>query len=162
MLSPTGKFWASVVLALTIVGTYYAFSSKITISPSELIETTNLYTTPFAIKNESLLPLRSIKTVWKFREIISENGTPIKFNGPYVRAVLPDIPFLESGESSTVFPPKLYEPIKEARKLNHLDLEVVVLYRPYLLPFSRSKELRFVTVKGANDTFRWITKATSE
>jgi len=162
MLSPTGTFWALVALILTILGTYYAFSPKISITPSELIETTNLYTTPFTIKNESLLPLRSIKTVWKFREIISENGKPIKFNGPYVRAVLPDIPFLESGESTTVFPPKFYEPIKEARNLNHLDLEVVVLYRPYLLPFSRSKDLRFVTVKGANNTFRWITKATSE
>jgi hypothetical protein len=162
ILSPTGKFAASVALILAIVETYYAFSPKISITPTELIDTLNPYSTPFIIKNESLLPLRSIEPVWKFREIISKNGKPIYFNGPYVRTVSPAIPSLESGESTSIFLPELYKPIKEAKSLNHLDIEVVVLYRPYLLPYKRSKELRFVTIKGAGNTFRWITKAISE
>ncbi len=160
LLSPTGKVATALALFLTIVGTYYAFSPKLSINPSNSLDPTRPFATPFVVRNDSLLPINSIELKLKFGKIVLENGATlfgVKEAG--FMTGLPPIPKLDSGEESTFllpYPPFLSPPVKFA------DVSVELTYSPSLLPFKKKLLKRFMTVKASDETFHWISRALSE
>jgi hypothetical protein len=164
LLSPTGKFAASVALFLTIAGAYYAFSSKLSIYPTASLDPAKPFATPFVIKNDSLLSLSSIKLRCRLRKVIVNDNVILlgskdgeketTFNSINI---IP-IPFLAAGEESTLFLPfpNLEYPITFA------DISAEVEYSPALLPFKKKTLKRFVTVKASDGTFHWVSQALSE
>ena len=156
LLSPTGKLAASLGLFLTIVGAYYAFSPKLSITPLTSLDPNRAFMTPFVVRNDSLLSINSIELECKSSRIVLENNAEL-IGG--FKANIPPIPKLISGEESTFllpYPPNLSPPVKFA------DVLVEITYSPSLLPFKKMSLKRFITVRASDGTFHWISKALSE
>lgn len=156
MLSPTGKFAAAIALFLTIVGAYYSFTPKISISYSSPITQKDLRSTPFVVRNNSLLPVKNIRFKWYSRKTVTEKNITIK-NITFTSSDIPPVPHLEPGEASTFILPFLFrdEPMRYA------DIDISVTYQPALLPFEKEKTYRFtgqITEYGV----QWFERALSE
>jgi len=163
LISPTGKLAAAIALFLTVVGAYYAFSPKLSINPSNSLDPTKPFATPFVVKNDSLLPIKSITLKCKFRKITLQasdgDANLVGTKEAGFATNIPPIPILASGEESTFmlpYPPQFAQPVKFA------DVSAEVTYSPALLPFKKKALKRFVTVRAADGTFHWISKALSE
>ncbi len=159
-LSPTGALAASIALFLTVVGSYYAFSPKISINPSITLDPTKPFMTTFVVRNDSLLPINSIKIKCKFGKIILDNdATFIGTKEAGFTTNIPPIPSMSSGEESTFLLPY---PTQFIQQVKFADVSAEITYSPSLLPFKKKALKRFVTVSSENGTFRWISKAISE
>ncbi len=158
LLSPTGKIAATIALILTVVGSYYTFSLKLTIEPKESLDPSNPFATPFIIRNDSLLGVYSINLKTGIREVYAK-GSDNKFSNFGTMTDVPPIPKLDSGEPTTFF---ITFPFKTPSPITSADIEIMVSYRPVLLPFNRNKSLRFVTIQAKNGTLHWVPKAISE
>lgn len=162
-------FWKIVVgilafssSVLTVVGTYYAFSPKLTISPSHSLDQTTPLSTKFEIRNDSLFKVKDLKPVCK-NVIIKMVGGGGIFNktGKYaIRNSDPPVPYLDSGESTSFFLPESY--VGFGAPIESADVIISVEYRPQFLLFSKEKRARFVTEKALDGTLKWTPKAISE
>lgn len=158
LLSPTGKIAATVALFLTIVGTYYTFSLKLTIEPKESLDASDPFATPFLVRNDSLLGVYSINLKTGIREVYAK-GSDNRFSEFATMTDVPPIPKLDPGEPTTFF---ITFPFKTPSPITSADVEIMVSYRPVLLPFKRKKSLRFVTAQAKDGTLHWIPKALAE
>lgn len=156
LLSPTSRFWASVVLCLTIFGSWYAFSPKLFVTYSSPLNQTDLRSTPFVVRNNSLLSIKNICIACYSKKTITEHN--LTFLGiTFKNSDIPPIPSLDPGEGSTFFLPFMFknEPIIYA------DIEILVSYYAKFLPFKKEKSFRFngqITDNG----IRWFEKSLSE
>ena len=144
LLSPNGKIAATIALFLTVVGSYYTFSLKLTIEPKESLDPSNPFATPFIIRNDSLLGVYSINLKTGIREVYAK-GSNNKFSNFGTMTDMPPIPKLDPGEPTTFF---ITFPFKTPSPITSADIEIMVSYRPVLLPFNRNKSLRFVTMQA--------------
>jgi hypothetical protein len=150
-----GKFLA---LYLSIVGSYYAFSPKIFIAPADTLDPSQLFATPFVVRNESLLSVNSIRIRCGIRNLITTENTRVVGIDTELRDARP-IPHLEPLEATTIILPF---PFSRGVPLKTADVDVIVSYRPALLPFDKQKRIRFRTAEAKDGTLHWYPKAISE
>lgn len=132
---------------LTIVLAYYAFSSKLSITPSGSLNPSDPFATPFVLQNDSLLWVNLVKPYHcSLRKITTEDY--LVFQGIDTAIDAPPIPRLDPGESTAFFLPFRTVIILRA-PINYADIEVVVSYYPAFIPFyKKEKRVRFVTIKS--------------
>jgi hypothetical protein len=157
LLSPNGKIAAATALFLTVVGSYYAFSSKLAVEASPPIESTNLFTAPFVISNDGILPINSVTFYVIIRNAVNKfGGTVIAKNGKGMQPISHLIPTLQPGEKTTTGIPNPFGDIVSG------DIDLVVTYRPLLLPFEQEKVFRFGGSKESDGKLVWRHRAASE
>jgi len=156
ILSPTGKFAAAFVLLLTVSGSYYSFSPKLTISASDTLNPQKPFATKFEITNESVFRVNDVIFKYRPRGIFFNGGGSVSGEG-FLAPDKKPIPFLESGETTS-----LLLPAPPMGDVIRADIEFVVSYRPSFLPFQIHKKKRFTTEKGSDNTYHWLEKAISE
>jgi hypothetical protein len=157
LLSPRGKILAIFSLILSIILAYYTFSPKLSIDSRESINPMDPFATPFTIKNESLLAIYSIEPSVFIRNIRS--GTS-EMSHSSIFQIVPEIPEIAPGEIATFFIPF---PVKDVfSQITSADIEIIIMYRPTLLPFKLKIHKRFMTVKAQDNSLRWIPRALSE
>ncbi|HOS76153.1 MAG: hypothetical protein KBC66_10420 [Kiritimatiellae bacterium] len=158
-LSPTGQFMAGVALILTIIGTWYAFSPKLSVDLRDSLNPLDPLATPFSIRNDSLLSLNAVN----IKTRILSASTP-KYDPAIVNSLLidarPSIPVLRSGESTTFFISA--DQASYEAPFNRADVEIIVSYRPVMLPFRQERATRFSTVNSIDGSIHWAQRATSE
>ena len=159
MLDPTGKVLAALGLLLAISGTYYTLNPKLTITATGALDPLNPYSTPFVIKNESVLPLYDIDPEWHYRTMSSENNSGLN-NSKFINNIVP-VPTLSPGESTSIFMPTFIHFGGKAGRVKYIDVSVTVKFRPFI-PVPMSKGFRFVTVRTSDKAFHWLSKAISE
>jgi hypothetical protein len=164
LLSPTGKLAAGLALLLTIAGTYYAFSPKLSIYPTDSLDSTKPFATPFVVKNDSLLPITSIELNCRLQKVILNNkvtmlGSKEGENETTFKSInITPIPTLAPGEESTFFLP--FPDLTQT--VTFADISAEVSYSPALLPFKKKTLKRFVTMENSNGVLRWVAKSRSE
>lgn len=155
LLSPTGKIGTAIGLFLAV----YAFASKISVTSSESLNPSNPFATPFIIRNDSLLSLKSVTIKCGLRDVKCQGAY---FDNCYSQTRLPPIPCLKTNEPTTFLVPF---PLRGFPVLS-ADIDIIVSYKPLWfplwLPLKRQKVFRFSTCKSSNGTLHWIPRATSE
>ena len=164
LLSPTGWLCALIVFFLTIVTAYYTFAFKLSITPSKPLDPTNPFSTPFVLRNDSLLWINLVNpNMYIENEIRTDKY--ITFKGLGIHLLKPLIPKLESRES-TSFIISFDTVFKNAGKINYADIEIIISYYPAFSPslkiFQREFRTRFVAYYSKNGTVQWEHKAKSE
>jgi hypothetical protein len=163
-LSPTSRFWACVVLFLTLVGSWYAFSFRMSITPSNPLDPSDPFLTPFVLRNDSLLWINLVNPYkCKLNYVKTDRGGVFENCG--TELVNPSIPQLESGEPMTFILP-FNKTIGSIGHIVYADIEIDVAYFPALLPsikiFEQHYKKRFSTYISKNRTLQWEHKAKSE
>lgn len=152
-----GILLAGFLAFLTIITAYYTFAFKLSILPSEPIDSTNPFATPFILKNDSLLWISNVRPHRVVIRNVNKFSCKIK-----TELVAPPIPYIASGESTTFTLP-VAEFVFANEPINYLNIEIVVYYYLAFIPFYRKeKHQRFVTIQSKNGKLQWISKAMSE
>jgi hypothetical protein len=165
-LSPTSRFWTCVVLFLTLVGSWYAFSFRLSITPSNPLNSSDPFSTPFILKNDSLLWINIVNPYkCALNYVKTEKG--VVFENCGTSLVKPSIPQLEAGEPTTfMLPIPINKIIGNAGNIVNADIEIDVSYFPAFLPSFKILEKhyrkRFTTYQSKDGTLQWGHKAKSE
>jgi hypothetical protein len=128
------------------------------ISASDTLNPQEPFATKFDVKNESLFKVQNITFKYKPRDIVFTGGGSVVSKGGFLNWNKEPIPFLESGETTSLLLPKppYSSPVAKA------DIELHVSYRPAFLPFEKHKAKRFVTSVASDGSLHWMEKAISE
>jgi len=157
ILSPTGKLAAAIALILTVAGSYFSFSPKIFVEASYPMETKNLFTTPFVISNDGVLPVHSVSYHIIIRRAVNEiGGTVIANKGKGMQPTEYLVPILQAGEKATTGIPSPFGNIVSG------DIDFVVSYRPSFIPWTQEKIFRFGSSKESDGKLVWRHRASSE
>lgn len=154
LLSPTGKIAAAIALFLTVAGSYFSFSPKISVEASYPMESKNLFTTPFVISNDGILPIHSVSHTVIVRNAVNEIGGTVIIPKGYKPIDL--MPVLQPGEKSTTGIPNPFGNIVSG------DIDFVVTYRPSFIPWRQTKIFRFGGSKESDSKLIWRHRASSE
>jgi hypothetical protein len=157
-LSPTGGVCAGIAFLLTLLGTYYTFSPKISVETGETANASNPFATPFLIRNDSLLGVYAIRLRTSIRNLQAK-GSGDEMNECGTGTDVPPIPKLDSGESTSFF---VSFPFRMTSPVTRADVEIMVSYRPALLLSARSRRFRFTTVQTKDGNLHWVPKAVAE
>jgi hypothetical protein len=164
ILSPTGKFGTGVMVLLALVTAYYTFSFKLSITPSTPLDPLDPFSTPFSLRNDSLLWINFINP-YKCELKHVETDRYVKFSNLGTELIAPKIPQLESGEPTTFTLP-FNKVIGNAGRITYADIEIDVSYYPAFSPsfkfLEKHYKKRFSTYHTKNDTLQWEHKAKSE
>jgi hypothetical protein len=166
------KIIVGLSVVLTIIGTIYSLSPKVSVASYSNLNPADPFTTPFIITNNSSLPLHNVSARCKvdklegvklYEEEIECETCPIKsisLTG-YESGKTESIPQIESGESST-FICSSDIPISEDGELVNTtsttgaEITIFVRYRPSWVFWHHEQRFRFVTAKNANGQLVWI------
>jgi hypothetical protein len=154
------KFWALVVyvsVVLTIIVSLLSLSPSITVSSSQSLDVHDPLATPFLIRNESLLPIHSIKISCGINKIMY--GDHVEISNSLIFYEMPPIPILNRNEQKTFLcdvPLKFQSPITSG------DISIKVLYRPDYLFWHKRQSLRFVIRKDESGIMHWYPEPLSE
>lgn len=142
---------------LGLIMAYFKFSTKLSILPSGPIDVSNPFSTPFILKNESLLPIYNVRPHRCIIRNINNRSMGINVN-----LVAPAITRIASGETTTFILP-VSELGFENTQINYINIEIVVFYCAAFIPFyKKEKHVRFVTIKSKDGNLKWIPKSMSE
>ena len=160
----TKRFWRWIELVakflglyLSIVGSYYAFSPKLSAIPYVSLDPSNPFATPFEVRNNSILSIRSIKITGHIRNLIDARNNKV-INVGFERTI-PPIPVLNDGEATTFLIPYA---IGHPAPITYADVEIIISYRPVLLPYRNEKHIRFSTGQSEDGSLHWLPRAISE
>ena len=142
---------------IAAITAYFKFAVKLTILPSERsLDASNPFSTPFILKNESLLWITNVKPHQVISYNINDHSMKLNTN-----LVAPAILFLSSGEPTTFSLP--ISEIVFPERIFYLNIVIGVSYCPAFMPFyKKEKKFRFVTIKDKNNRLYWTSKALSE
>jgi hypothetical protein len=154
-----GNFLTSISSILSIASVFYALSPKLDIRPSITFNINNPLETPFEVKNNSLFSVKSITLTSKVRKIETMNNSSV--TGGRWEVITTPVPNLEPDESTTLTLP-FPKIINFTAPISNADIEIIITYRPLLLPYSLNKAFHFVTIKGYDNILHWSPKALSE
>lgn len=142
-------------IVFAVICAYFKFAFKLSIIPSGPIDTTNPFSTPFILKNDSLLSIYNVRP----HRCIIRNINKLSM-GVNVNLVAPPISRLAPGESTTFILP--ISELVFPEKIDFINIEIGVFYNPAFLPFyEKSKYSRFVTFQRGTK-LEWISKSMSE
>jgi hypothetical protein len=114
---------------------------------------------PFEITNSGYLPLYDVKPMLGLCEIHSQPAKRIgTSNGPLLTKFAPSFwqqKSLTMDERATVRFDDVFE-FPPPSKFGGADISIIVSYRPWILPFMREKEFRFITRQELDGKISWL------
>lgn len=161
LLTPTGTFWTSVTIVLSVVGTYYLFKTKVVIEDDKTRDPQNPLVTPFRITNGGLLTIYDVRPSCEIRLLEASNIT-VK-NVAVINAT-PTVPKLRPGEPVTVMIPTFPNPIITTVPKPPFGMIDVDVRAKYKTPLGKQKDesARFAVMVSSDGSYQWYRRALSE
>jgi hypothetical protein len=159
-LSSISQGWSILVaisVLMTILGSIYTLSTKITVAPINISYPADPLTTQFVIANDSYLPVYTVTLICDANKIhgakmtdpsVSKDGQGLKIESFKVKKAKP-ISEIAPGEKTTV--DCIFTPADQLPDWVRVD--IVVQYRPALLPWYQERRFRFATTKNYDGQF---------
>lgn len=165
LLSPSGLFWTSVSLVITILGAYFLFRTQISIEPDVSLDPSNPNATLFKITNQGVLPIYELTTDISDISARDANGYTV-MSGISMSGWGPPVFKLATAESTTVTLPTYISPLgpqRAALNIRYKDCDVTVFctYKD-LLGFDHHKLMRFQCILGTDGLARWYHKESTK
>ena len=159
-LSPLKIGWtkASLVFALLSgLQLIYSYNPKVSLEPSELIDSTTPASGPFVVHNQSMFSVYNVEVSVGDTAFERDDGRPFQFiSGVELQGNDLPIRELRADERSPV---STSEILNTSSPGPGTDMKLFVRYRPSFWPFRVKKEFRFVTVRKESGDYYWQRKA---
>lgn len=158
---------AIVSFLIAFGGFLFLIWPRISVYPNESLDPYKPFKTPFVIKNDGYLAIRSINYSFVLNKVETENyllfenievGTPAVISelGPNRTSVV-DLRFINRSIRTRDESKKIIDlPVKSA------DLHVKLTYKPYLIPYTFTDNIRFKTYIKTNGEYIWLQYHSSE
>lgn len=150
-VSSSWKIVVGISVLMSVIGTVYAFGTRVSVSPEPISDRLDPYRSPFVITNDSYLPLSDVAFSCRAfniqpNEVVDEiaktqDGRPIKLESTFGPGDA-YVPFsLEPNEKRT------FECLSAAMLLKptitNASVEIVVTYRPLWILWKQERRFRF-------------------
>lgn len=156
------RFWALFLVVGALLGfvtAIYAFLPRISVVPAMTLNSKNPLTTPFTVRNDSLLPIHNVLWSTKINKLESKKQNVVLRGGIFFQLIVgPPIKVMRPGETTSAF---LFCPIG-LPPLSSCDVALEIKYRPSFLPWIKTEYFRFTTAADANGELHWCPTAESE
>jgi len=162
LLSRIKSGWKGIVV-LSVIASLFGFIfvvyPRLEIEAGEPITQHNPFHNPLVLRNNGYLPVRDIHLTCVLKDIHTDYPKDMRILESELTITKTIVPKLSASESASI---KLQNVLGESVKVNSADIEVVIRYRPYLLPVELEKTQRFTTVRTYEDVLRWTPQALSK
>jgi hypothetical protein len=164
-LSFSWRLLAAISVLMTIIGTVYAFSPRLSVSSSSPLDPSAPFSTPFTISNDGYISVHNVGFKCSIRKIALayDQGRVPSIIGDYEpygpRLVGPIASTIAPEEKFTAFCPW---PFSNNTTVDEADIAVVVEFRQGLLPWHQEKRYRFKTVKDPGGKLHWLPQPVKE
>jgi hypothetical protein len=154
--------WQSIVALsalATLAGLAFVVYPRLTVGPGQTVLPSNPFHTPFILTNAGYLPIENIDFICGVREVIFKGSTKPNMENVHMNIANRNIPKLSASETTSIEFDRFFSkdtPIASA------DIEVLVTYRPFLLPIRMEYSQRFKTRLNHLQEFQWIPIAKSK
>jgi hypothetical protein len=158
LLSPTGLFWTSVSLIVTILSAYFLLRVQVSVEPDVSLDPSNPNATLFRITNQGVLKIYDFTRDVVDMSMRDASGNTIA-SGLQMVNWEPAVKELASTESTTITLPTYISPLgpqRAALNIRYKDCDVTIscAYRDFL-GFSHHKSIRFQCIVGTDGLAHW-------
>jgi hypothetical protein len=159
---PASLFWKFVVVLSVIVGLIAAlltFLPRLSMSSSESLDPSTPFSTPFVVSNDGLLSINDVTCYCLIRRVVIADRGDITVSNNIVYSDSLPVPNLAPGEKTTVSCPPL---LPSEPRITRADMDIVLRFRPYGLPWYREKAFRFTTEIASDKRLHWYPRSGSQ
>ena len=135
-------------LIIPVATWYLAFSSFISIPPTNSLQANKPLTIPFVIQNNSLINLRDLNVVIN---IASANGASVNLKEVEFSETNDSLPVLSSNSSHTI----LFNFPFPVTSINNADMAVEISYKALFFKKKFKQKFRFVAVPGQEGFYNY-------
>jgi len=169
-ISYTWSLVVGISVLMTIVGTIYALTPKISVQPYGSLNPADPFSTPFIITNDSTLPIHNVSSKYEANNIEgvemegekSECSTcPDISIGGFSSGDTQPIVQMEPGEKTPLFVGgmTLAKPsgeIKDTSAATNAEIIITVKYRPDWIPWQQERRWKFITAMNVEGQLVWV------
>jgi hypothetical protein len=141
------------VAALSVLLSYAVLYPRVTASSGAPIDENDIYSTPFTVSNDGLLPVHNVD----FRCSPRTAGT-LKFKDVEFKRRGVPLHSIAAGEKVSTMCPRGIGFSDDAS----VDLDVVMRFKAFWLPQQQERRFRFASVRDSSGKLQWYHKALSE
>lgn len=160
---------ASIVLLSVYVTIFINLAPRVTVKPLPLMDPQDTNSTIFSVTNNAPMDINNVVIMGRFANFYIRYLSPghvavrKRLPGETKRSEIGDISAMTmvNGFHRRITPQgseMLKLPLSMPKE-EHLDIEIIVEYRPAWYPIRRKKVFRFVTQLGADGEIRWLPRS---
>jgi hypothetical protein len=158
-LGPVARWsWGTFLTLMGLLGTIVAFLPNIEIGTHERLRKRDMLTTPFTVKNGSVLPVYRVQLSCQIDSLTTTLRQIIRNVRPVNRRLIDDA--LDPGETisfSCAIPNWTGNIIGTVGRQTYVRLSIEIGYRPvWFLPIDRRFTAGYEAVPGDDDLLQWI------
>lgn len=156
----SGWQWIVGLSALaTLAGFAFVVYPRLTVSPGQTILPSNPFYTPFTLTNGGYLPIENIDFVCGLREVTLKDSTNPDIANIGMSIANTSIAKLSASETTSIEFDRIFS---KGTPIASADIEVMVTYKPFLLPIRMEYSQRFKTRLNHLQELQWIPVAKSK
>lgn len=147
--------WLGLISSLVgIVGFLFLVYPRISISPGTPLDLSNPFQTPFILKNDGYLSIFDINYSLGIENVEDMNHNV--FSGGMIGGVskMNTIPRLNPNKTSALFISSTF--VGPPNFIKHANIYISIKYRPFLVPFSFTENIRFKTERKNTGEYIWL------
>jgi hypothetical protein len=137
---------------LSLLGFAFLIYPRLSVSPGATIMKTNPFYTPFILKNDGYLPVSDIQFLCLMKSATLSGSPNPNFKNIGVQLAKTEVVKLGDNKSSSIDFARIFN--KEA-SFSSAQIDVVVTYQPFLIPFKRREIQTFKTKENYNGELIW-------
>ena len=159
----SGVFFA-LTAAVGVVVSALTLLPRISVAPSDPVDSRNPLSSSFTIQNNNFIPLHHVMVMIGLRQINPVSDAPFSLDpkAPPARLVAPEWTDhdLAMDDKFSISLDQLFHAPDVVldtpdKRPGSADLDIIVSYQPWFLPWTREKRFRFKTYKQTNGVFYW-------
>lgn len=152
------KFLSNVVVQFSfffaVIGLLFLIWPRLSVYPGQTVDPYKPFKTPFIVKNDGYLPIANIKLSMLVKDVKTADGSVGGIGSRDGAKNKEDyIPVLRR-DASYPFHIKQAGGIAPS-SLQSEDVEIIISYRPYLIPFTLTETKSFETAKDISGKYYW-------
>ena len=138
---------------LSLLAFLFLVYPRISLSPGQSLNTHDPFQTPFIIKNDGYLPLYNIDYLLNLEsmEDINHNRFTNNIIGQPSRGIIAE---LKPNRTSSIFINRAV--VAPPNHIKYVEATIRITYRPFLVPFNFTENIRFKTERNNNGEYIWF------
>ena len=148
----------AISVLVSLIGFVFLVYPRLTITPGITVVKLNPFYTPFVLSNDGYLPIKEIEFTCGLGGVTLRNNKQPTFSNFGVQIANTGISSLSASESTSIEFNRIFN---QEMPIASADIEVLVSYKPFLVPFRLSKSQRFKTMLNYNGELVWTPAAGS-
>jgi hypothetical protein len=137
---------------LSLFGFAFLVYPRLSIGPGATIMKSNPFYTPFILKNDGYLPVSDLQFVCFMKSATLAGSAKPNITNIGIQLAKTEVAKLGANKSASIDFARIFN--KEA-SFSSAQIDVVVTYRPFLIPFKRSEIQTFKTKENYNGELIW-------